>query len=478
MNKKRTKIVCTIGPASSSEEMLRELIKAGMNVARLNFSHGKHEAHAEFIKTIRSLSQELDQPIAILQDLQGPKIRAGELPEEGVELKSGEKVIFTTGEASIPEKLPVTYDKLHEDVKSGEKILMDDGLLSAKVVEVKGQDVVCEVIDGGPLKSHKGINLPETNVSVSSITEKDKEDLKFGLSQKVDWIALSFVRGPDAIRELRALIQDYQKELGLEDKYPVRIIAKIEKREAIRKIDEIIEEVDGIMVARGDLGIELPAEEVPVIQKTLIDKCMTAAKPVVVATQMLDSMIRNPRPTRAEVSDVANAVIDHTDAVMLSGETATGKYPLEAVQTMARVVSETEESSFDDLDPGQLSVKPSTSESVSEVASLLARDIKAKMILVASLSGSTGRAVSRFRPELPIMVATVDGRVRNQLSISWGVESFILPKCQGIHELVDKALKYVKERQLAEKGDQVILVAGEPVGLTGNVNLVEVKEVE
>lgn len=476
MHKKRTKIVCTIGPASSSEEMLTALMKAGMNVTRLNFSHGKHEDHAEFISRIRRLAEEVGEPITVLQDLQGPKIRAGELPEEGVELKAGEQVVFTTGEASIPERLPVTYDRLHEDVKAGERILMDDGLLSAKVVSVEGQDVTCEIVDGGVLKSHKGINLPETKVSISSITEKDKEDLKFGLSQHVDWIALSFVRSAEAVRELRALIGTYKEELGLEEEYPVRIIAKIEKREAVDHIDEILEEVDGIMVARGDLGIELPAEEVPMIQKDLILKCLKAAKPVVVATQMLDSMIRNPRPTRAEVSDVANAVIDHTDAVMLSGETATGEHPLEAVETMSKVVTEAEESPYDNVPAGTIQNDISTSEGVSEVASLLASEIDAKLILVATMSGTTARAISRFRPELPIFAATVDKRVKHQLNLSWGVQPFILPRCASIDELMEKATLYLQEHGHAKAGDKIIVVAGDPVGQPGNVNLVQVKE--
>ncbi|MBI5654770.1 pyruvate kinase [Candidatus Uhrbacteria bacterium] len=477
---KRTKIVCTLGPASNTAEQIGELVKAGMNVARLNFSHGTHEDHAKMIEKIRAISREMEEPIAILQDLQGPKIRVGELPPEGVTLKTGDKVVFTTGEADIPRKLPVTYAKLHEDVKPGERLLFDDGLLAGRVLSVQGQDVTCEIIDGGVLLSHKGMNLPETAVSASAMSDKDKDDVKFGISQNVDWVALSFVRTAKDIFDLRFLIKQYEEELDIESgiDHPIRIIAKIEKGEAVENIDEIIEAVDGIMVARGDLGIEMRAEEVPLIQKRLIDKCLAAAKPVIVATQMLDSMIRNPRPTRAEVSDIANAVIDHTDAVMLSGETASGKHPLESVETMAKVIRETESSHYDDLEnPFENKKKQTTDEAVSQVAKILAKDVGAKGILVASMSGDTGRLVSRHRPELPIFVATDDERVQRQLNLSWGVVPFMLPKCQSVEELVERSLGYLKKSKKINKGEDLIIVAGDPVGVSGRVNLVEIRKV-
>jgi pyruvate kinase len=475
---KRTKIVCTIGPASSSEEKIRALIEAGMNVARLNFSHGTHEDHAEVIQRIRTISAELDVPIAILQDLQGPKIRVGVLPKEGVELAAGEQVIFTTGEASIGDKkLPVTYDKLHEDVKAGERILLDDGLLSATVVSVKGKDVICKVIDGGLLTSHKGVNFPETKLTVSAITDKDKDDLRFGVSQKVDWVALSFVRSSKELFDLRYLIKGFQEENGgTAAEYPIRIIAKMEKPDAIKNMEEIIEATDGIMVARGDLGIEMRAEEVPLIQKRLIDACRVAAKPVIVATQMLDSMIRNPRPTRAEVSDIANAVIDHTDAVMLSGETASGKYPIESVEMMARVILQTEASHYDDVIPRRDSVAKSTEEAITEVASILARDVKAKLILVASMSGDTARLLSRYRPELPIAAATSDARVQYQMNLSWNVRPFLLPRCSSVEELIDRSIGYLKKKKTIKAGEKIIIVAGEPVGGAG-ANLVEIRDI-
>jgi pyruvate kinase len=478
---KRTKIVCTLGPASGTKEKIAELVKAGMNVARLNFSHGTHEDHARMIKIIRTIAEETGEPIAILQDLQGPKIRVGELPKEGVELKPGAQVVFTTGKANIPKKLPVTYANLHKDVKPGERLLFDDGLMSGKVVKVAGQDVTCEIIDGGILFSHKGMNMPDTKVSASAMSEKDMDDVKFGVVQHVDWVALSFVRSAKDILDLKFLIKQYEQELGILHgaEHPIRIVAKIEKGEAVESIDDILEVVDGIMVARGDLGIEMRAEEVPLIQKRLIDKCLAAAKPVIVATQMLDSMIRNPRPTRAEVSDIANAVIDHTDAVMLSGETASGKYPQEAVQTMAKVIREAESSVYDNLQPGRIkkASKQSTEEAVSEVAKILASDIEAEGILVASMSGDTGRLVSRHRPEKPIYVATDEERIQRQLNLSWGVVPFLLPRCRTVEELVERSLSVLKKNRSVRKGDRIIVVAGEPVGVPGRVNLVEIREV-
>lgn len=479
---KRTKIVCTIGPASNNPEMLEKMVAAGMNVARLNFSHGTHEQHAALIKMIRELAERTGQPIAILQDLQGPKIRVGDLPKEGVMLVKGETAVFSTEPDTALPKISVTYDKLHEDVKAGDVILLDDGLLEVKVVKVEGRDIVTTVVNGGPLTSHKGFNLPTATLSIPAITEKDREDVKFGVSQHVDWVALSFVRNAKEIYDLRYLIKDFERELGIEHKYenPIRIVAKIEKHEAVRNIDEIIEAVDGIMVARGDLGIETPAEDVPLVQKQIIDKCLHAAKPVIVATQMLDSMIRNPRPTRAEVSDVANAVIDHTDAVMLSGESASGKFPLEAVETMARIARETEASKYDDLKTQHKNciACQTTEVSVSEMATVLARDVGAKLILVASISGDTGRVVSRYRPELPILVATDNERVRQQLNLSWGVVPFILPRCRTVEELVDRSVGYLKKENLVEISDKIIVIAGEPVGQSGGVNLVEIREIK
>ena len=447
-----------------------------MNVCRLNFSHGTHEEHAEFIKRIRDVKEKTGEPLAILQDLQGPKIRVGELPPEGVVLQDGVDIIFTTGKAILPKKLPVTYAELHKDVKVGQSILLDDGLLMVKVKEVKGKDVICEVIHGGKLTSHKGMNLPETVTSISAVSDKDREDLRFGVEQGVDWVALSFVRTADDIRGLRAMIAEDEALLGLKPEAPIRIIAKIEKPEAITNIDAIIEAADGIMVARGDLGIEVPAAKVPVYQKEIIAKCLRAAKPVIVATQMLDSMIHNPRATRAEISDIANAVFDHADATMLSGETANGSYPVEAVKTMAATIREAESSVYDDL---SVSVyRDSDSEAAAtNIANVLVHASKAKAICVSSLSGQGAKLVSRYRPELPIFVGTPSARVLAQLNLSWGVYPFQVPVCKTMAELLTTSTDYLVAQKYLTKDDQMIVVAGEPLGHSGFINLVELRKV-
>lgn len=476
-NAKRTKIVCTIGPASHEPEMLEKMIMAGMNVARLNFSHGTHDDHAKLIKTIREVAARLGEPVALLQDLQGPKIRVGDLPKEGVMLMKGEDAVFTTEAGAALPRITVSHERLHEDLKVGDSILLDDGLLEVKVKEIKGRDIVTEVVNGGPLTSHKGFNLPTASLSVPAITEKDKDDLKFGVGQGVDWVALSFVRTAKDINDLRDLIAGYEKELGLTPERPLKIIAKIEKHEAITNMDEIVAAVDSIMVARGDLGIETPAEEVPLAQKTLIEKCLAAAKPVIVATQMLDSMIRNPRPTRAEVSDVANAVIDHTDAVMLSGESASGKYPLEAVETMSRIIRETEASGRDDIEPHAHMTAGKSDEAVmAEAAAILSKDVDAKLILALSSDGDLGRILSRHRPQLPIAVATTAERTRNQLNLSWGVFSFVLPECKSIDDLLTQGGDVLKREGLAKSGDKIVLVAVDPAG-AGDANLVEIRTI-
>jgi pyruvate kinase len=475
---KQTKIVCTLGPASAEEDVLRQLVKSGMNVARLNFSHGSHEYHSERMKMIRTISEEEGHPIAILQDLQGPKIRVGILPDEGVQLERGDEVTFTANENDFEKKrFMITYPMLAQDVKPGERILLDDGLLSAKILRIEGEHVICQMMDGGTLYSKKGVNFPDSELTISAMSDKDREDVEFGVSQGVDWIALSFVRSAKEIFDLRFLIKEAEvKFFGKENEHPIKIIAKIEKREAVEHIEEILDASDGIMVARGDLGIEMPAEEVPLIQKQLIDRCLYASKPVIVATQMLDSMIRNPRPTRAEVSDIANAVIDHTDAIMLSGETANGKYPVESVKTMARVVHQTESSKYDFL-PVKQDIRGETiEEAVAEAANILARRIKARAILVASMTGDAGKIVSRYRTELPIFTVTNSDRVMRQLNLSWGVIPFVLPKCSTVEELVERALSELKSRHAMKEGEKVIVVAGEPVGRTGGVNLVEIRE--
>lgn len=477
---KRTKIVCTLGPASETMENITKMVEAGMNVARLNFSHGTHENHALLIKNVRAVAEATGEPIAIMQDLQGPKIRVGNLPEEGVELKEGEEMVFDTSLEGYKENvIPIDYAELHEFVKVGERILFNDGRSEVKITEVNSTQIRTEVVVGGVLLSHKGINVPDTKLSGRALTDKDKADAKFGVEHEVDLMAMSFVTTAKDILDLRYLIKEYEKELGLKPEQPIRIIAKIERNEAMENIAEILGVVDGIMVARGDLGIETPAEELPLIQKKLIDLSLDSAKPVIVATQMLDSMRENPRPTRAEVSDVANAVIDHTDAVMLSNETATGKYPVKTVETMSEIIQETEKSVYDDMPMREYAGESSQVDDViSQMSRLFAEKVEAKLILAASISGSTGRLISRYRPELPIAVATNTDRARHQLNLSWGVVPFILPPCRTIEELVERSVVYLKKQKMVVLGDKIVVVAGEPVGHAGHVNLLEVREVE
>ena len=475
----RTKIVCTLGPASNTAKNIKELISAGLNVARLNFSHGTYEDHGRVIKNIRRVSADLNRSIMIMQDLQGPRIRVGDIGKKPRVFEPGETVILTGGSvAKDSKKLPITYKNLHKDIRVGERVLLVDGLIVFVAKKIKGTDIHCEVIMGGAVGTHKGVNLPDTTVRLSSLSDKDREDLFYGVGQQVDYVAMSFVRSAADIRELRALITKYEKKLKIKNSDPIRICVKVERHEAIVNIDEIIDEADAVMVARGDLGIELPAEDVPLLQKQIIEKCLHKAKPVIVATQMLDSMIVNPRPTRAEVSDVANAVIDHSDALMLSGETAIGQYPVEAVTYMRRVIEKTEASSFDDL-PLKLTpeVVDQIDEALSRVGNILASSTDAKMILVVSPTGAMGRIVSRYRPTLPIFVACNSARVERQLVLSWGLNPLVVASTRTVDELINGALKLLKRSRKVKSGDRIIVIAGEPVGRGDDVNLIEIKEI-
>ena len=478
---KRTKIVCTLGPATEKKETIVKLVEAGMNVARLNFSHGTYENHQMIIDNVRSVVKESGEPVAILQDLQGPKIRVGALPESGVILIKGSVITFDTSKEGYEDGVvPIDYEDLHLYIHDGERILLDDGKIETRVVHLSGTHISAEVVVGGILTSHKGINVPDSHLTISALAEKDKRDVKFGVAHDVDFMALSFVTSAKDILDLRFLIKEYEKELGKKPENPIRIIAKIERPAAVKDIEEILDVVDCIMIARGDLGIEIPAAEVPLVQKHLIDLALAAAKPVIVATQMLDSMQHNPRPTRSEVSDVANAVIDHTDAVMLSNETASGEYPVETVKTMAEIIMETEASAYDDLHLHHLQEykKTSVDEVMSEAARVLAEEVGAVGILAASLSGDTARLISRNKPELPIFVATSDERVQRQMNLSWGVVPFtVLPVCRSIEELVERSTVELKKASYVTKLEKIIVVAGEPVGHAGHVNLLEVREV-
>lgn len=476
---KRTKIVCTIGPASEKGAVLTKMIKAGMDVARLNFSHGSYRQHRTLIKNIRGAAKKVGRPVAIMQDLQGPRIRVGDVIKDGIDLSRQDKVVLLY-EKKINKKaeieayknnyklLPIQFKDLYRYAKVGSHILINDGLIDIKVKKVYKEGIYGSVIKPGIVFTNKGINIPSAKIETAALTEKDKEDLAFGLTQDIDFVALSFVNNENNVRALKKFIQDA----------PIEIIAKIETSEGVKNFSDILEEADGIMVARGDLGIELPPDKVPLIQKDMIRACLKAAKPVIVATQMLDSMILNPRPTRAEVSDVANAVIDHTDAVMLSGESAFGKYPVEAVSMMAEIIKETENSPYDDVDSHFLSLKQfKMAESISANVFDLAKENKAKAIVIDSISGLSARLISRFRPETHIVVLTNREKTMSQLALSWGAYAYYLPPCQSLDELLKKSVALVKKERLVKKNDKIVLVTGHPVGHTAGMNLIKVQEI-
>ncbi|KKR08566.1 MAG: Pyruvate kinase [Parcubacteria group bacterium GW2011_GWC2_39_14] len=456
---KRTKIVCTIGPASDKPETLKKLIKAGMNVARLNFSHNVLAYHAKVIKNIRQLAQESNQPIAIIQDLQGPRIRLGDLPLVGIELKKNTEVILTTGKRNA-KKISVTYKNMHLDVKPKQRVLIADGTIELLVEKVKGQDVICRVVVEGTIFSHKGINLPDTNVRIQLFSDKDKKDLIFGVKQEVDYVALSFVRTAQDVLTLKKMIKAASIKLK-KTKLDIKVIVKIEKPEAIKNFDAILAVTDAVMIARGDLGIEMSAEDIPVIQKMIINKCLHASKPVIVATQMLDSMINNPRPTRAEASDVANAVIDHTDAVMLSGETASGKYPVEAVETMSRIINKTENSVYDNMVLKEIArFATATDDVMANVVKKISTKVRPRAIIVATRSGYSARIVSRYRPEVSMWVVSENRKTAQQLNLCWGITSFVLPRVKDYEELLNQAIQYLKENKKIKAGDKLVVIAG------------------
>ncbi len=477
---KNTKVMATIGPACKSVEILTEMIKAGLNICRLNFSHGSHEDHAALLKNIRLAEQKAGQRISVVQDLQGPKIRLGIMPDNGLELEDGDKVVLNTEITEYKgEDIPFIFPGLERFLKSGEKLLIDDGRMELKIASIKGSRVFCTVVEGGIVRSRKGVNLPESNLGIPALSEKDKKDLKFGLGLGVHSVALSFVHTANDVKILRDLIRKYEKELKIKSDFPVQIIVKIELREAMENLQSILEECDGVMIARGDLGLEMPAAEVPLMQKRIIAMAKAMSKPVIVATQMLDSMQDNRRPSRAEVSDVANAVFDQADTLMLSNETATGKYPLKTVKTMCQIINVTEPTAY--YTPQtmfEIGMKQTVDVSVAETACVLSEDVGAKLILAASLTGDTGRLISGMRPYLPIVVATGSDRVAEQLNLCWGVRPILLLPCKTIEELVDQATKQLIKEKMVSRGDRIVVVAGEPVGQAGNLNLIEVREIK
>ena len=461
--KKRTKIVATLGPASSDKKILKKMVESGLNVVRLNMSHGTHDEHKARIELLREVEKETGKPIPILMDLCGPKIRIGKIPKEPLFLHRGDRIVLTTGKP-VKNKITVNYPDLHREVRKGEAILLADGAFRLKVKEVRGEDIICEVLVGGPLTSHKGVNLPHSKLSVPALTEKDKEDVKFGIENGVDIIALSFVRKAEDVVELRELIRSLGKNIP--------IIAKIEKPEAVKNIDSILKVADGIMVARGDLGVELPIEKVPVIQKQLIRKANEAGKPVITATQMLKSMVDLPSPTRAEVTDIANAVLDGTDALMLSEETAVGKYPVRVIKTMAKVASETEKiypyKRYIDMPAETLQ------DSLAKSACNLSREVKVKAIVPFTRSGASALAVAKYRPPVPIYAVTHDIETCRMLNLVWGVEPFLTLLVQSTDRIIEESLKVAKEKKLAKKGDRIIVLAGAPAGIPGTTNLLRV----
>lgn len=463
---KHTKIVCTIGPASDTKTTLKKMMSAGMNVARLNFSHGTYQDHTKLVKTVRSAAKEHGQPVALLQDLQGPRIRTGELPEEGIEISRGESVVllsqkeyesFEENDCITP--IPIQFPRLSKFVKVGGLVTIQDGTIELKVRYIEDGLITCTVRQGGVVKTHKGINAPGALIDIPVITKKDKEDLAFGQKHGVDYVALSFVKDEKNIRQLRRLLPKNSK---------TKIIAKIERAEAVENFDEILAEVDGIMVARGDLGVELGPSEVPLLQKEMIMKCIRAAKPVIVATQMLESMINSPRPTRAEASDVANAIIDHTDAIMLSGESATGRYPVQAVQTMTKIARKVEASPYDDLPDGAILERlESHKAAVAHAAVRMAESIGAKAIVVWSTTGETATLLSQLRPQhAKIVVATNDDSVLRQLALVWGTRGVQLNSPKTKAGLIRAVKTVLRNRKIARKGDQVVLVPGNVGGRT------------
>jgi pyruvate kinase len=483
----RTKIVCTIGPASREPDILRRLIRAGLNVARLNFSHGDHTYHGDTIARIRKASDELGKPVALLADLQGPKLRVGTMNDQGILLHTGEIVTLTAHpvmghrpeEGESKAVIPIQFPDLPKDVKAGEQILLDDGLMELKVLSSTATDIRCEVVIGGLLLSNKGLNMPNTRLSIPSITEKDWADLNFSLEQEVDWIALSFVREADEVYRLK---QHIARTLDHVKRLP-QVISKIEKPEALDCIDQIIEASDGIMVARGDLGIEIPTERVPLVQKRLIHACNAAGKPVITATQMLDSMIRNPRPTRAEASDVANAILDGTDAIMLSGETASGQYPVESVETMVRIASVIEPTLFPADKPW--SPPSQIGQSTSDITDAVglstcetAQNIKAAAIITATASGKSARAIARFRPSTPIVAVTPSPVVQRQLMLSWGVIPLLSKPVDETVQVVRQSVIIAAGAGLVKDGDRVVITAGIANNMPGMTNLMMVETVE
>ena len=469
---RKTKIVCTIGPASESEEKLRDLMKAGMNVARFNFSHGTHDEHKIKFGRVLKVSGELGLSVATLLDTKGPEIRLRDFEGGRVELKAGQEFTLTTEEIMGNEnRATITYKNLRQDVKPGMRILIDDGKIEMEVSEIKDEEILCSVKNCGTVSNHKGINVPDAELSMPYVSEVDREDILFGIGMGFDFIAASFVRTKEDILDLKKILDEH--------KSPMKIIAKIESMQGIRNLREILDVSDGIMVARGDMGVELPPEEVPVIQKKMIKMAVAAGKHVITATQMLESMIHNPRPTRAETNDVANAIYDGTTAIMLSGESAAGKYPVEAVETMARIAERTEQ----DIDYNGRMLRDTprnltdVTTAISYATCTTAMHLDAEAIITVTMSGFTADMVSRYKPESMVIGCSVNPRVCRQMALLWGVTPVLMSREDNTEDLFDEAIRLAKKQNLIHNKGKVVLTAGVPLGVSGSTNMIQVLEV-
>ncbi len=470
---RKTKIICTLGPATDNNGTLEELVKEGMNVARLNFSHGTHPMQKKRIDQLKQIRETLNTPVALLLDTKGPEIRTGTFPEGAVVLEEGHELLLTSRDVPCTQEIiSISYAKLYKDVVPQSRILIDDGLIELRVEAIEGEDIRCRIMNSGQVSSYKGINVPGIHLRLPYLSKKDQEDILFGIQEGVDFIAASFVRSAKDIQLIRNLLEE-NGGLG------ISVIAKIENQEGVDNIDEIIAESDGIMIARGDLGVELPGEEVPIVQKMIIKKVYEAGKQVITATQMLDSMMKNPRPTRAETADVANAIYDGTSAIMLSGETAAGKYPVESLHTMVIIADRTEK----DIDyrrrffHHERISNPDVTDAICHATCTTALDLNASAIITVTKSGRSARMLSRYRPARPIIAGTIDGRVSRQLNMSWGVIPILLEEKNDIFELISHAIDVSCEENLLHQNDIVVTTSGVPLGISGTTNLIKVEVV-
>ena len=466
---RKTKIICTLGPSTDKGDVLRDLIANGMNVARFNFSHGSYEEHGGRLAKLKALREELGKPVAALLDTKGPEIRLKEF-KNGVEmLEAGQTFTLTTREVEGTKEIcSITYKDLPQDVHEGGTIMLDDGLIMLRIEKVTDTDITCTVLNNGKIKTKKGVNVPGVHLSMPYLSQKDREDIIFGIQNGFDFIAASFVRTAQDVYDIRNLLNEYDSK--------IRIIAKIENREGVNNIDSILSAADAVMVARGDLGVEIDFTELPGIQKTIIDRSFSFGKPIVTATQMLDSMIVNPRPTRAEISDVANAIYDGTSAIMLSGETAAGAYPVEALKTMSAIAERTEQEGFHlrgrqmDSNPGKISV----SDATAHAACLTARDVNAAAIVTVSESGTTARLLSKYRPQQPIIACVMREQVQRQLSLSWGITPLMMSLAHSTDELIEMSTALAKENGYLHNGELAVVTAGVPVGVSGTTNMIKI----